>query len=58
MKCNFTFFENTQGVCLKESVCVCVSVYLGLCVLVSGDGRDLCIFVHVFCVCVFRKETD
>jgi hypothetical protein len=43
VKCNFIFFENTQGVCLRESVCVCVCVYLGLCVL---DGVDvLCVSV-------------
>jgi hypothetical protein len=47
VKCHFTFFENTQGVSLR-SVCVCVCEYLGLCVLVSGEGRDLYVFL---CVC-------
>jgi hypothetical protein len=50
MKCNFTFFENTQGVCLRESVYVCVWVFL--CVLVCGDGRDLCVCVS----CVWEER--
>jgi hypothetical protein len=52
LKCNFTFFGNTQGVCLKESVCLCVPVYLGLCVLVCADGRGLCVFV---CMRLWRE---
>jgi hypothetical protein len=56
MACNFTLFENTQGMCFRVSMCVCVCVYLGFCVLVCGDGRDLCVCV---CVCLGREtETE